>query len=466
MRVVYIDIDSLRADHVGTYGYDAPTTPNLDEFAADAVAFDNAYVANSPCLPSRAALLSGRYGMRNGVETHGPRSQRLDHPVNDVDWAGTWSDHVPSRPWWSLPRLFYEERVPTLAVSSFPRHPAPWFHDTWHEVHQPQEPSGGYESFQTPRAESVVDRAIDVLTRYEDRNFFAYIQLWDPHGPYLRSHEEVEAFADVPMPEYPTADAIADHQCWNAWRSADHMDVNDRNDLRELIANYDAEIRYTDRHAGRLLAYLKSNNVYDNSLIVVTADHGEEFGEHGLYREHWSTHDGTQRVPLLVKPPADTDYEPGHRPQLVTNVDMAPTLAAYAGLDAPPRWQGDSLRAVLESADEPWRDAVVFDHGLYTAQRAIRTDRWKLIKTYHAGMWEGPIPDVQLYDMEADPWEQSDLSELELEVVDRLECKMAVWVEEHLGSDEDALRTVATHGPAGYRAFRDEFEGVTSTDGN
>lgn len=462
MRVVYIDIDSLRPDHVGAYGYDALTTPNLDDFAEDAVVFDAAYVANSPCLPSRAALLSGRYGMSNGVETHGPQSQLFNHPVNDVAWAGTWSDHVSGREWWSLPRLFYEERVPTLAISSFPRHPAPWFHDTWHEIHQPQEPTGEQESFQTPRAETVVDKAIDVLSRYADQEFFTYLQLWDPHGPYLRSDEEVAEFEDVPMPAHPTAEEIAEHKTWDAWRSADHMNIDDRNDLQHLIANYDAEIHYADKHIGRLFEYLKSNGIYHDSLIVVTADHGEEFGEHGLYREHGSTHDGTQRVPLFIKPPINTEFEPGHRSQLVTNVNMAPTLAAYADFEAPGQWQADSLRPVLESADEPWNDAIVFDHGLYTAQRAIRTDRWKLIKTYHAGMWDGNIPEVQLYDMNEDPWEQSDRSELEPDVVAELEQEMNAWVEEHLDGDDDALQSAAMQGPAGYLAFRDEFEGVTT----
>ena len=460
MRVVYIDIDSLRPDHIGTYGYDAPTTPNLDEFAEECITFERAYVANSPCLPSRAAFLSGRYGLQNGVETHGPQSQQLNHPSNEVDWAGTWGDHVPERQWWTLPRLFYEERIPTVAISSFPRHPAPWFHDTWHEVHHPQEPVGKNESFQTSRAKSVVDDAIDVLARYEGGDYFAYVQLWDPHGPYLRSEEEVAAFEDVPMPPHPTADQIADHQEWNAWRSADHMGVQDRDDLRQLIANYDAEIHYADYHVGRLLEYLQNNGLYEDTLIVVTADHGEEFGEHGLYREHWSTHDGTQRVPLLVKPPTDTEYESGRRSQLVTNVDMAPTLAAYTGLEIPARWQGDSVRPLLELADEPWRNAIVFDHGLYTAQRAIRTDPWKLVKTYHAGMWKSIVPETQLFDMNADPWEQLDLSETNPDVVSRLEDQLTDWVGEHQESDRDALQTVSKRGPAGYRTFHDGFDGV------
>lgn len=460
MHVFYIDIDSLRADHVGAYGYEADTTPNLDEFAREAVAFNRAYVANSPCLPSRAALLTGRYGLRNGVETHGPQSQQLRHPANEVEWAGTWSDHVPGRRWWSLPRLFYEERIPTLAVSSFPRHPAPWFHDTWHEVHQPQEPTGPGESFQTPRAESIVDTTIETLERRDDDDSFTYVQLWDPHGPYNRSDEEISEFEDISLPPYPTEEQIADHREWDAWRSADHMDINNREDLRQMVANYDAEIRYADRHLGRLFNHLREAGLYDESLIVVTSDHGEEFGEHGLYREHWSTHDGTQRVPLLVKPPADSDAETGYRSQLVTNVDMAPTLADYAGFDAPGKWQGKSLRPVVESSDTDWRDAVFFDHGLYTAQRALRTDRWKLIKTYHPGMWDGIISEIQLFDLQDDPWEQSDLSETHPDVVSRLEGQLTQLIERYQGSEQDALRSVSTRGPAGYRAFHDEFDGV------
>jgi arylsulfatase A-like enzyme len=460
MHIVYVDIDSLRADHVGTYEYEGDTTPNLDEFAADAVAFDRAYVANSPCLPSRAALLTGRYGLRNGVETHGARSQQLRHPSNEVEWAGTWSDHVPGRRWWSLPRLFYEKRTRTVAVSSFPRHPAPWFHDTWHEVHQPQEPTGAGESFQTPRAESVIDTAIETLRRLDDGDSFTYVQLWDPHGPYNRTDEEVAEFADVSTPPYPTTEQIAEHREWSAWRSADHMGIKGRDDLQRMIANYDAEIRYADRHLGRLFEYLRDVGLYDESLIVVTGDHGEEFGEHGVYREHWSTFEGTQHVPLLVKPPTDADIETGHRSQLVTNVDIAPTLADFAGFDAPGEWQGESLRPIVESADAQWRDAIFFDHGLYTAQRALRTDRWKLIKTYHPGMWDSIVPEIQLYDIREDPWEQSDLADEKPEVVARLEDRLAALVERGQGSGPDSLREVASEGPAGYHAFRDDFEGV------
>jgi arylsulfatase A-like enzyme len=228
--------------------------------------------------------------------------------------------------------------------------------------------------------------------------------------------------------------------------------------LDELISHYEIEIRYADRWIGELFDALRDRGLYDETLVVIIADHGEEFGKHGVRREHWSTHDGTQRVPLLVKSPAETDCDPGVGDQLVTNVDMVPTVADYAGLDAPAAWQGESLRPVLADADADWRDQVVFDHGLYTAQRAVRTDRWKFVRTYHPGMWPSVTPDYQLFDMTTDSWEQDDVSDDHPEVVDRLETEMLRWAETHRSEHEDSLLRTAREGLAGVGGHG--FEGV------
>jgi arylsulfatase A-like enzyme len=460
VATVLIDIDSLRPDHVGAYGYQKPTTPSIDRFAADAVRFENAYVANSPCMPSRSALTSGRYGIHNGVVTHGPLSQNRNTPARQRSWAGGPGEHIDERPWWTLPELFYNERVRTCAVSSFPRHPAPWFHTVWDEVYQPQEPRGETESFQTPRAEDVVNEAIDVIDDYADEEFFLYVQLWDPHAPYHRSDAEIAPFRDGDFPTHPTEAAIRDHATWDAWRSATHMGIESRADLEELIAHYDAEIRYTDTHVGRLLDALRKRGRYEDSTVVLTADHGEEFGEHGLYREHWSTHDGTQRVPLFVKPPAKASVTGGTaREHLVTNVDIAPTVAAYNDLEAPGRWDGQSLKPLIETVATDWRDEIVVEHGLYTAQRAIRTDRWKLIRTHHPGMWSAVIPRRQLFDMDADPHEQTNVASEHPDTVERLCNRLDSWVDTHRDGD-DPLRVVAANGPSGFNSFKDDFEGL------
>ena len=444
MDVLVIDIDSLRPDHVGAYGYPEPTTPNVDRLAADGVRFENAYTANSPCMPSRAAFLSGRYGIANGVGTHEAHGQRLAGPAV---WEGFEGEEDDYR---TLPAVSFDDRTRTCAVSSFPRHRADWFYHLWDEFHQPREPPGEDEYFQTPRAETVTDRAVDCLERYAGEDLFLYAQFWDPHTPYNRSDEEVAAF-DPPRPDYPTDEQIRAHRDDDHWRSASHAGVADAEDLKQLLAAYDAEIRYVDRHLGRLLDTLESQGRYEDALIVLLADHGEEFGEHGLYSEHWSTHEGTQRIPLVVKPPGGAARE--RSDALVTNVDIAPTVADYAGLARPAAWQGRSLEPLVAGDDPEWRERVVLDHGLYTAQRAVRTERWKFVRTYHDGVWD--LPARQLFDLRADPVEQTDVSAEHPEVVAELEQAMAHWAERHVGREEDALHAVAREGPAGLEWARE-----------
>ena len=478
MNVFVIDIDSLRPDHLGAYGYPKPTSPNIDEFAEDAIRFDRAYVANSPCMSSRAALLSGRHGVSNGIETHGPRSQVLSSPDSWTDYDGDIFEAAPD--YRTLPEVFFDAGDAAVGVSSFPRHPSPWFYQLWTDFHHPREPTTGgpgeatdssdLENFQTPRGSTVTDLAIVALDDLDRRggDGLCYVQYWDPHAPYLRSDEEVEPFRTGTLPPYPMQEQIETHREWDRWRSASdpafehslrhsgYDQVENREALGELIAHYDAEINYVDEQVGRFLDELQSRDLYDESLILLTADHGEEFGEHGLYREHWSTHDGTQRVPLLVKPPADAriDVDAGgeSRDHLVTNVDFAATIADYADLDAPAAWQGTSLRPVLEDPDADWRDRIVVDHGLYTAQRAVRTDRWKFVRTYNDGEWD--LPDRALFDMKQDPWEQENLVGEHPEVAAELEREMAVWVEAHVGEEGDELRNVARTGPAGLHLYQ------------
>lgn len=475
MNVLFLDVDSLRYDHVGTYGYEAPTTPNIDNLAADGIVFENAYAANTPCMPSRAALLTGQYGIRNGIATHGPTAQTTRSPKTEKQWFATWAEEWDkggrtylaetrgdSRGWLTLPEVFFHERVRTGAVSSFPRHTAPWFYHLWHEFVQPQEPEGEGEYMQTPRAETVTDHGIEFLSRHAGEPFFLYSQFWDPHAPYRRTDAEVERFRNADVASFPTAEQIDSHQTWHAWSSASQMEVSDRDDLAEIVHTYDAEIRHADTHVGRLIGYLKDEDLYDETLVIVTADHGEEFGEHGVYRQHWSVHEGTQHVPLIVKPPTDTGTPPGRRGHLVTNVDVPPTIVDYAGLEVPEQWQGESLRPVVEGgldADE-WRDHLVVDHGLYTAQRAVVTDRWKFIRTYHPGLWGGVVPDRQLFDVDADPFEQEDLATDRPSVVTDLEGRMSTWAEAHVGPHEDALKMVARVGPSGYNGSKERWRGV------
>jgi arylsulfatase A-like enzyme len=313
--------------------------------------------------------------------------------------------------------------------------------------------SGDY--FQTPRAEAVVDRAVEALDRHDPD--YLYVQPRDPHTPYSRPADEVDRFVDAPPP-HPTAEAIRDHRTWDAWRGARDAGIDDRGDLRDLLAAYDAEVADADAHVGRPLDALRERDRYDRSCVVLLADHGEEFGERGLYSEHWSTHEGTQRVPLVVKPPADAPRR-DRTDALATTVDAAATVLAYAGLDAPDAWQGTSLRGHVAGGPAP-TDALVVDHGLSTAQRAVRTDRWKPIRTYEAGLWDAVVPGTQLFDLDADPWETTDLAADNPDVVADLAATREAWVDAHVGPGGDALADAVANGLGGAEIYGDGYDGV------
>ena len=453
MKTIIIDIDSLRADQLGAYGQEQEISTNIDEFAEDSKIFTNAYVAGSPSMPSRASLLYGRFPVHHHVETHGTLGQTINHPYSwsfsvKKDWSGDLSE------WWSLPEALFRNQVETCAVSSASRYPAPWMFNFWNRYVQPEEPDEDVTTFASVEAEEVTDHGLEFLENSDDE-FMLYLQFWDPHMPMQRPEEEVEKFEEMDIPEYPTEDQIEKHVDWETKNSASEKNIQDREDLRDLYAEYRAEINYVDEQVGRIIEYLKDEGIYEDSLIILTADHGEEFGEHGVYQEHWSTNEAVQNVPLLVKTPGSEESE--RFDDLVSNVDLASTVADFHGLEEPEQWQGRSLKPLIEEENFDWREFLVMDHGLHTAQKAIREDKWKMIQTLHPGDWGRKLQEMQLYDVEEDPMEQENLALEKPKLVEKLKTKMDLWREQRMHRG-DPLKNVAERGPAGYRYLENQFE--------
>lgn len=448
MKALLIDIDSLRPDHLGLYGYSQGTSPNIDQLASDSIVFKNAYTASSPSLPSRAAMISGRYSVSNGIVSHGKDAQNINSPkVMEPEKLKNWEGNM--RDWWLLPELFFENKIDTIGISSEPRHPASWINNNFHEFYQPQEPEGKMETHATVRGEKVADQALEIINSKQD-NFFLYIQFWDPHIPCKRSENEIESFLDSELPDYLTKARFYEH-LEKDWSSPETTKLDSPKDVRKLIAGYDAEINYADQQVGRIIQKLKEKEVYDETLIILTADHGEEFGEHGVYREHWSVYEGVQRIPLIIKPPNHSETK--EIDKLVTNVDIAPTAAEYADLETPVKWQGRSLKPLIQDKDVEWRNHLVVDHGLYTVQRAIISeDGWKFTKTLHSGLRD--LPEKQLFNLKRDSNEQENLIEEKNEKAKQMEKQMREWVKNHLELDKDPLKQLEEKGPVGYRYLK------------
>jgi choline-sulfatase len=172
MRILYIDIDTLRPDHLSCYGYPRNTSPNIDRIAQDAIRFDNCYVSDAPCLPSRAACWTGRFGIHNGVINHGGTHA-------DLSLDGVKRGFVGNFQRLSLATVVKHPDIHTVSVSPFAeRHAAWWFYSGFREMYNTGK-------FGSERADEIVPVALDWLDRNQDRdNWFLHVNVWDPHTTF------------------------------------------------------------------------------------------------------------------------------------------------------------------------------------------------------------------------------------------------------------------------------------------
>jgi arylsulfatase A-like enzyme len=283
-NVLLISIDTLRPDHLGCYGYDRETAPNLESLAARSVRFANAFSTSSWTLPAHASMLTGLYPAEHGVQT-------------DI------SALPPSAP--TLQEALGEHGYETFAATSHVYLGARWGFDRgWDHF----DGSAGQNSAHRPVAEAIINSGLRWLDERTDpeRPFFIWLHIFDPHWDYSPPAPFDTSFD----PEYDgemTGDYESLRPFIKALATAPQPELS-RRDLEHLLALYDGEIHYADRELERFLEALRERGIFDSTLIAVTSDHGEEFMEHGSLEGHqWTLHDEVVRVPLLLKYPCDRD---------------------------------------------------------------------------------------------------------------------------------------------------------------
>lgn len=450
MRIVYIDIDSLRPDHMGCYGYPRNTTPNIDRIAAAGTRFNMAYCAGSPCVPSRASFISGRFAINHGALTHWGPGGRFFHPEGE-----TYSQRYPF-----LTRYLRQAGYRTITFSSFAdRHLAWWFNAGWDEAHSNSLKRGNED------ADEINAFLIPWIQAHgKDENYFLHVQYWDPHGFYTYPDEYMHQFADQPLSDFPSAETIAAHREMSHPRSAalfhwslkwkiPHkmpLEIRNRDDYKLLIDGYDGGISYMDLHVGQILDAYRALGIEDEVCFIITADHGESFGEQGIYMEHGMASETVNHVPLIVKIPS-LGHQPSESNELVYNVDVVATLARLVGQEIPAGWDGQSLLPVLKGEAGPCRSHLVLEHGLYACQRSVRTHRWHMMRTYHPGFYD--IEPVVLYDMASDPHEERNVAAEHPDLVRQLDQHIVEWVGENQarhGFIPDPMAEIVQTGPYRY----------------
>lgn len=389
-NILLITVDALRADHVSAYGYKRRTTPALDALAAgpDGVLFRSAWAHAPSTRYSVPAILTGRYPSTvawGPPHVHWPpevlpENRLLSEILHDAGYSTTalLSYHYFERGW-GLSQGFDDYDTHLMNLHSLGGDPAATSGSSAREL-----------------ADLALTKLEPLVAASSQRPFFLWVHFYDPHYRY-------ETHAPPPG-EVSFGDGEIDL--------------------------YDGEIRYTDQHIGRILDFLQKSPAWARTAVVVTADHGEGFGEHGIgpdRRHGYHLYANQTKVPLILRLPGLPAAQRIDTP--VGHVDIAPTVAQLlTGEDVAskePQLLGHSLLPLLSKSDRP--DAVVFQEVMYegpTVRKALVSDRWHLIQNL--------IPDgtTELYDLLADPGEDRDRFGLEPATETTLGKRLSAWLDD------------------------------------
>jgi arylsulfatase A-like enzyme len=321
-RVVLITLDTTRVDHLGAYGYTAARTPNLDRFAAGAILYEHAYATSSWTLPSHASILTGLLPMQHGAQTApGSPVGHLDYGVRPLAERFT-----------TLAERFREAGYRTGAVVGGPALGRELGVAQGFEIYV-DDLSGPKEILVGKRADEVADHAIAMVERFGSEPFFLFVNFFDPHAPYRPPPPDDRGLPDVkdsPLPRVLMTRLLAGDP---AWPVSDFTD-RERRAIADLIAGYDAEIAYMDRHLGRLLDAIAAAPRAAETLVAVTSDHGDSFGEHNYLSHGAHLYEHNIRVPLILRLPGGE--RAGSRVAApVQNHRLFATLLRAAGLEVP-----------------------------------------------------------------------------------------------------------------------------------
>jgi arylsulfatase A-like enzyme len=354
-NVLLISIDTLRADHVGCYGYPRNTTPNIDAFRRDAVLFEQAIAHAPSTLPSHVSIFTSLLPTHHGASVArstgvDPGAPTITEILRDAGYqTASFNGGIQLDPLYGLGRGFdtYESARPSVASSEVLVDPVDRFD---HAVARAMEWIGGRRA-----------------------PFFLFLHTYEIHHPYTPDPDRLELF------DAGYAGSLPAHVSVELLTRINTREIQvDAADLAHVVAAYDAELSSVDAAFGRLVEFLRQEGLYDDMLVVVTSDHGEEFGEHGSVGWHsHSLYDELLRVPLLVKLPGSRGAGQSIAAQ-VRGIDLAPTILEELGLPVPTSFDGGSLVPAIEGRGNPPEHAVSQkDVGVPEDAASIRTLEWK-----------------------------------------------------------------------------------------
>lgn len=442
-HIIFILCDELRADALAFAGNEVVRTPNLDALAADSMVFTDAYCTSPMCCPSRASLATGRYPLSHGVLDNGCLMMDDEDSLYDAFRragyrtanVGKWHVNAPGRDFgmdqnvtevdcvdaqtscWGIPnrelrrQAAYTKIPGAISLVIHGRRPVP--------------ADETVDSLFTERFLHEIDRSAA-----SDTPAFLRLSLFDPHSPYMPADPYAAMYDPdrIALPANFRAPLDGKPILQRVFHDVRGFDRLSETDYRRALACYYGLISHVDDRVGKVIDKLRTLGLYDDAIVVFTADHGAMMGEHG-YIEKWGhMYEQVSRIPLLVKLPG-RDARTRRSSAFVENLDTLPTLMDYLGVPVARGVQGRSFLRVLTGEASEHRDEVhgmIYCGGFQTEPALmIRDRRWKFTRygdQEHVEMgleldhplrlssyFDGDPVAGELYDLDADPYETHNL---------------------------------------------------------
>lgn len=370
-QIIMICVDTMRADVLGSYGCERGITPNMDEFASEAVRFENCTSTSSWTLPAVASAVTGFWPGMIAVDNRTEHLRDEETTLAEIllDYGFRTLSVVNNR--FVMPETGFSQGIEDTSYVSL----AP--------------------------ADEQVDSALAKIGDITNVDFFMYIHLMDPHQPYQPQEPFLSQFR---RGNGRFTDGYV-------WEEDDEIALEgEREQIRGL---YDGEVAFVDSQLGRFFDGLKTLGIWDDAVIIIFADHGEEFWEHGGYEHGHSMHNEVTHVPLMMKIPghdAEVNYE------RVSLVDLTPTILGLVGIEGNPEMVGIDL---FNPGERNPHRRLIIEGVIHASERyAIIKDEWKQI------LYMNQVAEPEMYDLRTDPAEQKNVLSSERELAYDLSCEL------------------------------------------
>jgi arylsulfatase A-like enzyme len=424
-NLILFGIDSLRRDHMSLYGYRRLTTPHIDKFAARGTVFEQHFSPHIPTTPGYSSLFTG-------MDCFGTDVVALRH-------RGGLGPHVKT-----LAEILGEAGYQTTCVG-FGGNPAARGFQKYLEF-----PGWGpgTQGGRSPKAENLNAVAIPELSRLaaDDKPFFLFLRHMDPHSPYLPPLPFERMFYQGQECD-PANHSLDKMKAFKPFRDYITSWLPDGcTDAEYVNAQYDGAVAYMDAAIANLFAKIEALGLTENTLVVITADHGETLDEHECYFDHHGLYEPTLVIPLVFVWPGRVPA--GKRFADITQAkDTTPTILDWLGIATDIRFDGRSLVPVTRGEAREVEPEFYITECTWMRKHGWRTPQWKYIRALEPDFHFKP--EIELYDLIRDPRENRNVAEQEPEIVKLLDARMNAWIarrEQETGRPNPMFTNLDWHG--------------------